>query len=425
MALPSAAPRHADVASAEHGPGPGAPPPAPRDRAHATDHAVTFSSVLRQRGCVLLSTAAVIGRLPLGMVPVAILLDAPSLAVGGVLAALYSITPGVGQPALGRLADRRGIRRPVVAGGVTAGAALVLLSLMGSSSAAPALVLIVVAGVTCPPLEGGIRTLWPRIMPDAAHVRAACTLDSTLQEVVYVLGPVLAISVSVLASPRAALATAGALTLLGSCVFAAAPACRSWSPTPRTSDWLGPLRPSAMRILLLALAFLGGTVGALDVGAVAAAARHDNGWLAGALPAAFALAGLAGGVLFVRYRPRIARQLELPVTAGAFAVAWLPLVADAGALTMLLAVVLPGMLFVPLLTLASLALTDLAPQGTGTEAVGWLSTAIRVGLAAGTALAGHSAGNLGIPFAAAAACALVLALLSLPAVRARSGGGQS
>ncbi len=419
MALQPATPEHVGEATAAHAAAAGgAPPTALEGRTPNPAHAVTFSSVLRQPGCILLSTAAVLGRLPLGMVPVAILLDAHSLAVGGVLAALYSISPGVGQPALGRFADRRGMRLPVVAGAVAAAAALAVLSLLGSSSGASAAVLIVVAGMACPPIEGSIRTLWPRVMPDAAHVRAACALDSTLQEVVYVLGPVLAISLSVAASPRAALATAAALTLIGSCAFAAAPACRRWAPTPRTSDWLGPLRPSAMRFLLLAMVFLGTTVGALDVAAVAAAARYDNGWLAGALPAGFALAGLAGGVLFVRYRPRLPQHQELPVAAAAFAVAWLPLVGDVGALTVVLAVLLPGLLFVPLLTLVSFALTDLAPPGTGAEAVGWLSTAIRLGLAAGTALAGHGAGSFGIPLASAAVCALVLAALSRPARRA-------
>ncbi|MEV5645364.1 hypothetical protein AB0L67_35395 [Streptomyces flaveolus] len=52
-----------------------------------------------------------------------------------------------------------------------------------------------------------------------------------------------------------------------------------------------------------ALVCLGVTVGALDVAAIAVADRQDASWLAGALPAVFSGAGLAGGVVFARCQP--------------------------------------------------------------------------------------------------------------------------
>ncbi|MEV5518719.1 hypothetical protein AB0L50_38530 [Streptomyces flaveolus] len=74
----------------------------------------------------------------------------------------------------------------------------------------------------------------------------------------------------------------------------------------------------------------------------------------------------------------------------------------------LAAVLLPGALFVPVLTVAGLAVTALAPLGTTTEGVGWMSSAIRLGLAAGTALAGPLDGHFALPLMAAAVGALVL-----------------
>ncbi|MFD5268127.1 hypothetical protein [Streptomyces sp. NPDC058335] len=50
-------------------------------------------------------------------------------------------------------------------------------------------------------------------------------------------------------------------------------------------------------------------------------------------------------------------------------------------------------MFVPLLTVASLTVTSLAPPGTSTEAIGWMSSAMRLGLAGGTALAGPLGGH--------------------------------
>ncbi|MFJ4950801.1 hypothetical protein [Streptomyces sp. NPDC088760] len=54
------------------------------------------------------------------------------------------------------------------------------------------------------------------------------------------------------------------------------------------------------------------------------------------------------------------------------------------------------------------AWTVLAPPGTSTEAVGWMSSAIRLGVAGGTALAGPLGGTFTVPLTAAALCALLL-----------------
>jgi hypothetical protein len=103
----------------------------------------------------------------------------------------------------------------------------------------------------------------------------------------------------------------------------------------------------------------------------------------------------------------------------AFAAGWLPLLAPLPALAILALAMLPGALFVPLLTVASLTVTSLAPPGTSTETVGWMSSAIRLGLAGGTALAGPLGGHFAVPLMAAAVCALFLS--ARPALTATAG----
>ncbi|MFF9497262.1 hypothetical protein [Streptomyces flaveolus] len=91
-----------------------------------------------------------------------------------------------------------------------------------------------------------------------------------------------------------------------------------------------------------------------------------------------------------------------------FAACWLPLLVRLPAPVVLAAVLLPGALFVPVLTVAGLTVTAPAPPGTTTEAVGWMSGAIRLGLAAGTALAGPFDGHVALPLMAAALGVLIL-----------------
>ncbi|MFF8617188.1 MFS transporter [Streptomyces sp. NPDC015350] len=378
-----------------------------------------FRDVLRHRYCRRLLIASVIGRLSLGMVPVALILaaqaDGHSLATASLLAALYGIAPAFGLPLLGRMADLRGLPLPCHLGAALVATALSALALAGTSHLLLTVVCVVLAGAGCPPLEGGLRSLWNVVLPDDAHIRTAYTLDSSAQQIVYVTGPALAIAVTTWLSPAAALALAAAATLAGSLVFATARPARIWQAAPRRRDRLGVLRPPAMRPLLISLVFLGATVGALDVAGIVVAERQDAPWFAGALPAAFSAAGLLGGVLFARFQPTAApRPRHLLLLGAAFAVCWLPLLAPLPAAAVLALAILPGALFVPLLTVASLTVAALAPPGTSTESVGWLSSAMRLGLAGGTALAGPLGGNFAVPLMAAALCAVLLGARTAP-----------
>ncbi|MFF8950684.1 MFS transporter [Streptomyces sp. NPDC014940] len=380
----------------------------------------TFLDVLHHRYCGRLLIASVTGRLSLGMVPVALILaaqaDGHSLASASLLAALYGIAPALGLPLLGRLADQRGLLLPCYLGAATVASALATLALAGTTHLPLAALRVALAGAGCPPLEGALRSLWPSVLPDAAHVRTAYTLDSSTQQIVYATGPALTIAIATWLSPAAALALAATVTVAGTLAFAATPPARTWRAAPRRRERLGVLRPPAMRPLMCSLVFLGATVGALDVATIAAADRQDASWLAGTLPAAFSAAGLLGGVLFARFQPTTApRPRHLMLLGAAYTACWLLLLTPLPAPAVLLLTLLPGTVFVPLLTVASLTVTALTPPGTSTEAVGWTSSAIRLGLAGGTALAGPLNGHFTVLLTAVAGCALLLSARTAPA----------
>ncbi|MFF7858749.1 MFS transporter [Streptomyces sp. NPDC007904] len=409
---------HVQVSDTPRTPDTPAPAPASPPADPVPGGPPSFRAVLRHRHCARLLTASVVGRLPLGMVPVALILaarsDGHSLATAGLLAALYGIAPAAGLPLLGRLADLRGLTPPCHLGAVLSATALTVLAAAGTSRLPLTAVCVILAGAGCPPLEGGLRSLWPVLLPDAAHVRTAYTLDASTQQIVYVTGPALAIAITGWLCPSAALALAAAATLTGTLAFTTTAPARTWrAPARRCGDRLGALRPLPLRILLAALVFLGAAVGALDVAAITTADHHHAAWLAGALPAAFSAAGLLGGTLYARHQPAPARR-HLPLLATLFTAAWLPLLTPLPAWSVLALALLPGALFVPLLTAASLTLTTLAPPGCSTEAVGWMSSAIRLGLATGTAAAAGLGGPFTLPMLAAALCTLLLTTRPAP-----------
>ncbi|MDX5569297.1 transporter [Streptomyces sp. ID05-04B] len=387
---------------------------APATAAAATT--VSWSSVLRLPHCSRLLTATLTGRLPHGMAPVAILLaaraDGLGYSIGAALAALYGAGVAIGQPLLGRLADRTGQTRPLVASTLVSTTFLLVLAVTGTGHLPLAAAVTAAAGLTSPPLEAGLRALWPRIVPTPAHLRAAYALDSGSQELVYVAGPLLATLTATLAHPRIALAVTAAAGLAGALLVAHSAPSKTWRPAgARTPGAPGALRPSGIRLLLLSMTAVGAGLGALNVAALASAEHHRAAWLSGAVPAALSLGALAGSALFSRHAWSAPLSTQLTVFTTAFTLAWLPLQLPAPPPALLLAVTLPGLAFGPLLTTAYCCIDVLAAPGTVTESFGWLVSAFGIGTAAGTALAGAVDGSWLVPAAAAAGALLLAAAL--------------
>src|SRR5437763_2566740 len=118
---------------------------------------------------------------------------------------------------MGRLTDRLGQSRvllPMVA--VHAAGVLTLLVLV--ENGAPAWTLFVAAvptGVCCPPLGSQVRARWSALLGNGRSLDTAYALESVLDELVFVLGPVLVTVLSTSVDPAAGLLTALVLTVGG------------------------------------------------------------------------------------------------------------------------------------------------------------------------------------------------------------------
>ncbi|WP_050370045.1 MFS transporter [Streptomyces acidiscabies] len=351
-----------------------------------------YRAVLGTRHVARLLGGTLIGRLPTGMAPIAILLlvraEDGSLALAGLLAALYGLAAAVGQPLLGRLVDRQGQTR-VLIGAVTAATAAFLLLPCVSPARHPVLaaMAVIVSGLSTPPLEAGLRALWPVLLPDPAQQRTALSLDSSTQGLVFIVGPLLAAGCSAAIGPHTALVATAALGLLGAGLVVSAGPSRSWVPAARHPHWLGPLRVPGLRVLLAALTGIGIALGAVNVLAIDAAELHHAGWLTGAMPAALSIGSLLGGLLYGRRAWPGSPVAHLVTATAGFAAGWLPLLPGPAPAIAVVCAALPGLFLAPLLTASFLTVDALAPEGETTEAFAWLIACVGVGQSAGTALA--------------------------------------
>ncbi|MEV4555740.1 MFS transporter [Kitasatospora sp. NPDC049285] len=377
-----------------------------------------YRAVLGRRHVARLLGGTLIGRLPTGMAPIAILLlvraENGSLALAGLLSALFGLAAAAGQPLLGRMVDRQGQTRILVGSTGAATAAFLLLPCV-SPHRHPVLaaLAVIVAGLSTPSLEAGLRALWPVLVPDPDQQRAALSLDSATQGLVFVAGPVLATAFSAGAGPHAAIAATAALGLLGAGLVVSAEPSRNWSPTDRQQHWLGPLRVPGLRVLFATLTGIGVALGAVNVLALSAAERHHAGWLAGLVPAALSVGSTVGGLVYGRRTWPASALAHLVTATAGFAIGWLPLLPDPAPAVAVVCAVLPGLFLAPLLTASFVTVNALAPRGETTEAFAWLIAVVGTGQAAGTVLASlaATAGPLACAAVPLAAATTALGLL--------------
>ena len=354
-----------------------------------------YATVLRGHGTAVPLTASIVGRLSLGTTSLALLLlvrdTSGSYAVAGFVSGAYALSFGLVGPSVARLADRTG---PVPALRLAAvlHPALLCLVVVAALADLPLPVLLlptVLAGATVPPLGPVMRALWADALQGPA-LATAYSLESVVVELCFVLGPLLVASLTAASDPSAPVLASAALAGVGGLWLSTTPRVRAVSPhAERHGSPLGPLSSPAVRALLLTVAAVGATFGAVEV-AVPAFVEEQGGRAAsaGVLLAVWASGSVAGGLLYGGLDLRAPHRSQLPVLVTALAVSTaLPLLAT-GSTTLGLALFAFGLTIAPFSACNAVLLGRAAPVGTVTEAFAWSTSMIFGGAALASALSG-------------------------------------
>jgi MFS family permease len=377
-----------------------------------------YADLLRARHAVRLLTGTLIGRLPNATAALGIVLltraQGGDFALAGALSAVYGLANAVGQPLLGRAVDRLGQPRVMFPAAVASAVGMAVFAFSGPRPLPLAYAAMLVAGFFTPPLEGGLRALWPSVLRREDRIHAAYALDAAAQEVMFAVGPVLVTLLVAAFSETAALLWIAAVGVAGALSVVTAPPSRAWRAEPRTPDWLGPLRAPGLRALVGSFFFVGLALGSIAVASVAYADDHGGGMVSSYVLSGIGAGALLGGVVYgARHRPGVPERRLRLLMAG-LAVCYLPLVLVPGVPLMAGLAVLAGLFLAPTLACAFVVVDRHAPVGTVTEAFSWIVTAFGVGAAVGTAAAGPAAqyGGAAAAFGVAAAGgAVALAVL--------------
>ncbi|MFG3494446.1 MFS transporter [Streptomyces sp. NPDC047928] len=370
-----------------------------------------------------------IARLPMGMFSVSAVImiagSRGSYALAGAVTATGLAATALVAPFTARLVDRYGQARVAVPATVIAVlGSLALLLCVRHDAPTWTLFAAYAATATTPNTGGMSRARWAHIYRrDPAAVHTANAFEQAMDELCFMLGPVLAAFLCAALFPEAGTLIGAVLLLTGILVFAAQRATEP-PPAPRTTGRArSPLRTPGMGGLLAVFLATGAVFGSMEVVTLA----FVDGPAAGAVLAAQALGSCLAGLVYGSVRPArsVPRRL-LGCLAAMTLLMGLPLLAaGTGSLLVLAgALLLAGMATAPTLVTGMTLVQRLTPAGQLNEGMTLAVTALLGGIAAGSAAGGwtveHAGGTSGyvVPVAAAAV-ALCLAAAGTTKARPR------
>jgi len=361
--------------------------------------------------------AQLTARFPNGMTSLAVLLHIEyvtgSYGAAGLVLAATSVGQAIAGPVTSRWMGVWGMRRVLSTTLAICAVAIATIALV-EASIGVYMVLGLIAGLSTPPVQSAVRTIYPK-MVTSRQLTPLFSLDASLQEVIWIVAPVVITLVATQVGTVPALLLIVVILIGGGAWFILSPEVGRVR-IPRSRRSLG-------KVLAKPPVLLGTVIGFLLIGACAAVeagvvATFDHGGLeAGLVLAVFSIGSLAGGLSFghipigpwAMARRMLIVAVGLSLTMISLNIWWI-----GGTLFLAGIGIAPALAVLFAMTSASVKFSETA------EAYGWIGTGQLIGAAAGSAVAGFLIDGVGASGAywAAAGFAIVGLIVAVACVRA-------
>ncbi|MGK5627849.1 MFS transporter [Streptomyces sp. URMC 123] len=369
-----------------------------------------------------LAVAGLIGRAPRAMIGIGIVgmlsQRTGDYALAGAVAAAFSISLAALGPLIARCVDRRGQRaaaRPALAVALLGLAGLALCGATG----APAWVHLPCAAVAgaLPNVGSLMRARWSALCRDDRTLHTAFSLESVADELTFVLGPILALTLATAVLPEAGVLCAMVFALVGTVGVTAQ---RRTEPAPRPAPPArarGAGHPGLWTLVPTFLA-LGGVFGSLDVVVVAFATERGQRGAASLALACLALSSCVAGLVLGALRPARALPPRLLRCVSALALATVPLLLAQNLPEVAGSLLVAGIFVSPAIVTANSLVERLVPAARLNEGLTWLMSGISGGMSLGALVGGWAVAGAGAHLAfavpvALAGCAVLVVLCGI------------
>ena len=360
----------------------------------------TYRAAFRAPGSAAFCGAGFVMRLPIAIYPLGLVLIVSAktghYGFAGVLTGIYVAANGVGTPTLARMVDRYGQGRVLLPATALHVAALVALGGLLHADApqwtfvAP----VVVAGFAYLSVGSLIRARWSYALAGHPELSTAYSLESTLDEVIFTLGPLIATVLATQFDPLVVLVVAVVLVAVGA-IWLRTQHDTEPAPTQSMHPQASALRAPGMVLLTVAAIGMGGVFASAEVTMVAFCGQHGHRATSGIALAALAFGSAVAGFAYGA-RHRGAPLLDrFRMQAIAFALLPLIFLAAVNVPVLVLCAFVVGLGIAPTLITAFGLIEQIVPAEALTEGLAWLITGLSLGYGAGSSLVGRMADAFG------------------------------
>jgi MFS family permease len=371
-----------------------------------------YVTLLRTPGSLKFSTAGFIGRMPIAMDSLAIIFivvaATDSYALAGALTAVGSIVVGAAEVFWSRQADRRGQAKILLLAVPTRVVSFLIFVVLVSKDAPiwTWFVSLIIAESTAISAGGMVRRRWLHILrndPDNSDghlVNTAYSWEAMVDEIVFILGPVVATSFAVNVAPSAGILAGLVFLAIG---WTSLAAMKSTEPPAEPANKQNPhpavLRNKIVQSIVIPCALLGGFFGAIGITVVGFAEERNHpestGWLLAIWAVGSAVAALVNGVI----KFKSAHAARFLIYLVALTLATVPLLFVNSIPLLALALFINGLFIAPLIVNAYGTVENAVPAGQITEALTWVIAGMPLGGAVASAVAGVIIDNSGAQMA--------------------------
>ncbi len=354
----------------------------------------TYRAVFRAPGAAAFCAAGFVMRMPIAIFPIGIVLIISArtghYGFAGVLSATYVLGAVPGNPLLARLIDRYGQRRMLLPASAVTLAAVVVLAVLLEDDAPDAALAVptFIAGFSYLSVGSLVRARWSLVLAGRPELGTAYSLESVLDEVIFVFGPLIATLIATHADPIIVLYVCCVLIGVGALWLSTQ---RGTEPMPRPAG--GPPHPSALRhrgvvLLSVGAAGMGALFASAEVTMVAFCGQHGQRGLSGLVLALFAAGSGTAGLVYGARTWRASVLARYRLQAVIFAVLPILFLAATDVVVLAVCAFVVGLATAPTLITAFGLVEQLVPGTSLTEGLAWVLTGLNIGYGAGAALVG-------------------------------------
>ncbi|KAM9863570.1 MFS transporter [Leucobacter sp. BZR 635] len=357
-----------------------------------------YRELARNEGVFRILFSQLTARFPFGMLSIIVLLHMQEqfgeYTAAGIVLAAQSIGQAISGPLSSRLMGRFGMRRVLWITTVLCTGFIIVIAFVHLPLAVTALISFAI-GLTTPPITPAVRTLYPRLVP-GKQISALFSLDAAAQELIWVLGPVVAVFIGAQFGTSVGLTVAAGFMLFGGAWFILSrPVGVVKIPPSRGSLGAVLKRPTVVIATIIGFFFVA-SFAALEAGVVRAFAPAGDGghssMESGIVLAIFAAGSLVGG-LFVGGRPL--RPWSLAIRIGIVLAGTLAALASLNIWWLSIVLFIGGLGTAPTFAGISSMIGSTIKFSETAEAFGWIGTGQLVGVATGSAVAGIAIDAMG------------------------------